>query len=233
MEMGACVNAAKKDATGSIVKLRPTAGAIAGTLVASLVFIILLDFLVFISFIGQRLWDDPRLFNDHFFTLPLYIWFVIVGLVVVATLRIITQRLIIDSTAVRVRGLFRLPKRVEFKDMSGVWVVRDFYRGKSPRNPVEKETDAAEAVIIMERDEGRVANVSSRFFRGAAQSAVIEAAEQHDVPVTRLDNAKPAELVDRAFGSLTFIDRHPNLIIAGVVLVYLAHNVLTFVVWGL
>ena len=34
-------------------------------------------------------------------------------------------------------------------------------------------------------------------------------------------------------GSLTVIDRHPNMFVLAIVAFYAAHNVLTFMIWGI
>ncbi len=219
--------------TGKRTVVRPTGPAVAGTLLAALVFVVVLDFLVLISFLGNRVWETPELFRDSWFTLPIYVWFVIVGLAAIAVARIVGQRIVVSDQGLRVRGLFRWPRTIPWSDVTGLWVVRDIYRGRNPRDPVETDLDAAEALIVMATPMRRIANVSGRFFGRPAQGMLIKEAESRGIRVERLDHARPSELSHMLPGSQTFADRHPNLLVLAVLLVYVAHNVLTFMVWGL
>lgn len=213
--------------------LHPTPGAIAGSLALSLAFIVLLPFLVVISFIGQELWRDTALFTDHVFSLPAYLWFAVLVLCLIAVLRIVTQRVVITEHGIKVRGLFRMPRSASWEDISGIWVVRDVFRGKEPPDPVEHELDSAEACLIMERGMSRLANVSGMFYGSRGQAAVLEAAHAHGIRVESIDHARPSELEHMLPGSQTFLDRHPSLAAGIIVLFYVAHNVLTFMLWGL
>ena len=58
----------------------PPASVVIGSLVVGFVFVVVLEFLVIISFVGQRLWTDPALKEDFLFTLPLLLWVVPVAL---------------------------------------------------------------------------------------------------------------------------------------------------------
>lgn len=211
----------------------PTPAAVAGALVAAIVFVVVLEFLVFISFLGQHMWDDPALFSDHWHTAPLYLWFAVVALAAAVVLRIVTYRVVIDARGVAVRGLLRRPRTFAWEDIAGIWTVRDIYRGKSPRDPVDDDLDAAEALLIMAKKKRRVANLSGRFFGANAQATLLSAAEDHGIRVERIDHARPGELNHMLPGSQKFVDRHPSLVAAAVLLLYLAHNVFTFMVWGL
>lgn len=215
------------------IVLRPTGAAVAGIIIAALLFVVILEFLVFISFIGQRLWTSPQLFHDHWMSLPAYIWLGIVALVVAAVLRMVTQRIIVDDSGIQVRGWFRARRQVRWEDVSAMWLVRDIYRGKQPRDPVDSDLDATEAFIIMATKMRRVANVSGRFYGGRAQAILLREADERGVRVERIDHARPSELAHMLPGSQTFVDRFPNLLVLALVLIYLAHNVLTFVIWGL
>lgn len=213
--------------------LRPTAGAIVGSLIAAIVFVVILDFLVFISFVGQGIWKDPRFLTHTAYTLPLYIWLVIVALALVMMLRIITHRIILTESGIKVRGLFRVPKTVPWEQVSGIWHVRDVYRGKAPRDPVDSDLEAAEAFLVMGSNLRRIANVSRRLFGQQAQATLVDAALAHNVRVERIDHARPIELHHMLPGSQSFVDLHPNLLVLAVVLIYVAHNVYTFLEWGL
>src|SRR5699024_12252564 len=55
----------------------PPAAVVVGSLVVAVVFLVVLEFLVIISFVGQKLWRDPAMMHDLVFTLPLLIWVLI------------------------------------------------------------------------------------------------------------------------------------------------------------
>lgn len=215
------------------IVMRPSPAAMSAALLATVVFTVLLEFLVGISFIGQSLWSDPRLFHDHWFTLPLYGWFAVAALAIVALLRILTQCVVLYEDRLKVRGLFRIPRSAKWSALSGIWLVRDIYRGKEPRDPVETEVDAFDAALIMRSQTSRVANLSGAFYGTRAQSILVREAEERGVKVENIDHARPGELARMMPGSLSFIDRHPNLSVLAIVAFYAAHNVLTFMIWGI
>src|SRR5699024_7013514 len=79
---GGVVNSSSDDVrrTGSDAPTRtfgPPATVVVGTLVAAFVFVVVLEFLVLISFVGQRLWAHPDMLRDIVFTLPLVLWVLI------------------------------------------------------------------------------------------------------------------------------------------------------------
>lgn len=211
----------------------PSPAAMGATFLAAFVFVVLLEFLVVISFVGQGLWSDPRLFHDHVFTLPLYIWFAVGALTVVAVLRIATQRIVLDGNVISVRGMFRVPTKAALADIAGLWLVRDVYRGNGPHDPVNSLTDAHDAAILMTRDRKRIANVSGAFYGMKAQNVVRSLADRHGLKVETIDQIRPNDLAHEVPGSMSFVDLHPNLLVVGIVLFYAAHNVLTFFIWGL
>lgn len=215
------------------IVMRPSPAAMSAALLSAIVFTILLEFLVGISFIGQGLWSDPRLFRDHWFTLPLYGWFAVVLLAIIAVLRIVTQCVILLEDRVKVRGLFRIPRSAKWSALSGIWLVRDIYRGKEPRDPVDTDVDALDAALIMRSSTNRVANLSGAFYGSRAQSILVDEAERHGVAIKQIDHARPGELARMMPGALSIVDRHPNLFVLAIVAFYAAHNVLTFMIWGI
>ncbi|EPH15349.1 hypothetical protein QP880_00325 [Dermabacter hominis] len=215
------------------IVMRPSPAAMSASLLAAIVFTVLLEFLVGISFIGQGLWSDARLFRDHWFTLPLYVWFGVVALALIGVLRIVSQCVILHDDRIKVRGLFRIPRSARWSALSGIWLVRDIYRGKEPRDPVESEVDAFDAALIMRSSTSRVANLSGAFYGTRAQSILVREAEAHGVRIDHIDHARPGELARMMPGSLTVIDRHPNMFVLAIVAFYAAHNVLTFMIWGI
>ena len=223
----------RKDGKPHKLVMRPSPAAMSAALLAAIVFTVLLEFLVGISFIGQSLWSDPRLFHDHWFTLPLYGWFAVVALALVALLRILTQCVVLHEDRVKVRGLFRIPRSAKWSALSGIWLVRDIYRGKEPRDPVDTDVDAFDAALIMRSSTSRVANLSGAFYGTRAQSILLREAEERGVKVEHIDHARPGELARMMPGALSIVDRHPNLFVLAIVAFYVAHNVLTFMIWGI
>ena len=51
--------------------------------------------------------------------------------------------------------------------------------------------------------------------------------------IEHIDAITPLELSRQAPQALSFVDRHPNLLLAALLLIYIGHNLLTFIVWGL
>ncbi len=223
----------RKDCKPHKIVMRPSPAAMSAALLAAIVFTVLLEFLVGISFIGQGLWSDPRLFHDHWFTLPLYGWFAVVALAIVALLRILTQSVVIYEDRIKVRGLFRIPRSAKWSALSGMWFVRDIYRGKEPRDPVDTDVDAFDAALVMRSSTSRVANLSGAFYGARAQSILVREAEERGVRIEHIDHARPGELARMMPGSLSIIDRHPNLFVLAIVAFYAAHNVVTFMIWGI
>src|SRR5699024_12549651 len=85
----------------------PPAAVVVGSLVVAVVFLVVLEFLVIISFVGQKLWRDPAMMHDLVFTLPLLIWVLIAVTVAVVSLRVLTSWLHLDGDGFELRSLFR------------------------------------------------------------------------------------------------------------------------------
>lgn len=217
----------------SRIVLRPTKKAIAGILTLAIICIVVLEFLVYTSFLGQRLWRSAALFKNHWFTLPVYLWILIVLILFLLVLRIITQAIIVDGDGIKVRGLLRLPLSASWAEVAGIWAVVSLYRGKKPKDPVENYTDGHEAFIIMRKGFKRIASISGRFFGSEAQSQIMQRAQIKGIEIHEAERLNFKQLNQQLPGSLSFFDRRSNWFVVALVLYFLVHNVLTFVIWGL
>lgn len=211
----------------------PPAGVVVGSLVAALVFAVILEFLVIISFIGQRLWADPRLTSDPVFVLPLLLWVAVAVAAVVAVVRILTTWLRVDENGFELRGLARSTVSGSWAEVGRVLAVRDIDRGATPAEMLDAPDTAYDGVYLLSPTGQRMIAVSSRFFGPRAQEALLHRAQEADVQIQYIEAVRPAELRRFAPEALGFGDRHPNLILAAVGLFYVVHNALTFTVWGL
>ncbi|MCT1998449.1 hypothetical protein M3C58_09650 [Brachybacterium muris] len=211
----------------------PPGRVVLGTLLIALVFVVVLEFLVIISFVGQRLWRDPALTSDLGFTLPLLLWVAVAVLAVIGVLRVVTAWLHVDEKGFRLQGLCRSTLEAPWKDVARVIAVRDIDRGASPAEALDSGETSYDGVYLMDAHDHRMLAVSSRLFGDRAQETVLRHAENAGVPVDHYDAIRPRELRKQVPQALTFIDRHPNLLLLGLVVFYVFHNVYTFVVWGL
>lgn len=211
----------------------PPASVVIGTLVAMAIFVVVLEFLVIISFVGQRLWTDPRLAHDAVFTLPLLIWVGIAVTAVIITLRVLTAWIQIDENGFRLRALGRRTREADWDQVGRVIAVRDIDRGRSPTEMLEAAENAYDGVYVMDREDHRLLAVSSRFFGPRAQRMALRRAEEAGVHIDYIEAMTAAELREHAPQALSYADRHPSLILLLVAAFYLFHNVLTFAVWGL
>ncbi|MGO3315336.1 MAG: hypothetical protein ACTIMA_16275, partial [Brachybacterium tyrofermentans] len=107
----------------------PPAGVVLGTLGVGFVFVVVLEFLVIISFVGQRLWNDPALLRDLVFTMPLLLWVLVAAGSAVFCLRILTAWLQIDEEGFVLRSLARHTRTVRWDEVGQVIAVRDIDRG--------------------------------------------------------------------------------------------------------
>lgn len=210
----------------------PTRGAVIGTLAAAVVFVIVLEFLVLISLIGQKLWTDPRLGSDMLFTLPLLLWVLVAVVSLVAVMRIVTCWFRFTEDGMRVHGLFRRQRLIRWKQVSRVLAVHEIHRGGPALGALEAAGEFDAIVLLGERGE-RLASVPSRFYSLDAQQAVLIGASEAGTEVVEIHGIGPKELRAIAPHALAPIDAHPRLMLLGAAVFYLAHNVLTFAVWGL
>lgn len=211
----------------------PPAPVVLGSLAVGLVFLVVLEFLVIISFVGQRLWRHPELMHDVVFTLPLLVWVLMAAAVTVVCLRVITSWLQIDDHGIELRSLFRRTLRIRWEEIGTVIAARDIDRGSSPAEMLDSPETAYDGVYLMDPRGRRLLAVSSRFFGHRAQEMTLRRAREAEVPIEHIDAITPAELKRQAPQAMSFVDRHPNPLLAALLLFYIGHNVLTFIVWGL
>lgn len=210
----------------------PPASVVIGSLVVGFVFVVVLEFLVIISFVGQRLWTEPALMDDFLFTLPLLLWAVVAVTVTVTVLRVITSWLQIHDQGFELHSLFRRSRMVRWEEVGQVIAARDIDRGTAPEVLDVPET-AYDGVYVLDRQGRRILAVSSRFFGQRAQEMTLLRAREAGVSIEHIDAITPAELRRQAPEAMSFVDRHPNLLLLLLVGFYAGHNVLTFAVWGL
>jgi hypothetical protein len=211
----------------------PPVSVVVGTLVVGFVFVVVLEFLVIISFVGQRLWRDPALMHDLVFTLPLILWGLVAAMVTVACLRVLTSWLHLDAEGFELRSLFRRTRPVRWDEVGLVIAARDIDRGATPAEMLDAPETAYDGVYVMDPDDRRLLAVSSRFFGPRAQEMALHRAREAGVRIEHIDAITPAELRRQAPQAMSFVDRHPNLLLAVLLLFYIGHNLLTFIVWGL
>ncbi|GAA1285474.1 MULTISPECIES: hypothetical protein [Brachybacterium] len=211
----------------------PPVGVVLGTLGAGFVFAVVLEFLVIISFVGQRLWRDPALMHDIVFTLPLLLWVLVAAATAVVCLRILTAWLQIDAHGFVLRSLARRTRAARWDEVGRVIAVRDIDRGASAAELLEASETTYDGVYVMDRQGRRMLAVSSRFFGPRAQEMTLQRAREAGVRIDHVDVITAADLRSQAPQAMSVVDRHPNLLLLLLAVFYTAHNVLTFAVWGL
>lgn len=221
------------DANAPTRTFSPPGRVILGTLLIALVFVVVLEFLVIISFVGQKLWRDPELARDPLFTLPLLLWVAVAVIAAVTVLRVLTAWLQVNEKGFRLQGLCRTTIEAQWRDVGRVIAVRDIDRGATPAEMLDTANTSYDGVYLLDKRDQRMLAVSSRLFGPRAQEAVLRCAGEAGTPVDHYDALTPRELRDQVPQALTFIDRHPNLLLLGLIAFYVFHNVFTFVVWGL
>ena len=211
----------------------PPAAVVVGALIIGFVFTVVLEFLVIISFVGQRLWRDPLMMHDALFTLPLLLWVLVAAGATVVCLRVMTQWLQLDEHGFEVRSLFRRTRSARWEEVGSVIAVRDISRTSDAAEALDAPETAYDGVYVLDRRGRRLLAVSSRFFGERAQQMALRRARDAGVRIEHIDAITLAELGREAPQALTFMDRHPTLLLLGLLAFYAGHNVLTFVVWGL
>ncbi|UYG17127.1 hypothetical protein BRM3_01435 [Brachybacterium huguangmaarense] len=211
----------------------PMRSAVMAALVGAITFVVVLEFLVLTSFIGQRLWNDDALFHEVLFTLPLVLWLLILVAAVVICLRTITSWLTVGEQGFATHGLFRRAVSHEWSDVARLVAVRDVTRVPLPTERVPAPEDPYDGVYVVGTNGRRLATFSGRLFGARAQHAVIDQARAAGTEVEEVDQLAPRELRTRVPRSIPVADLHPGLVLLAVVAFYAAHNILTFIVWGL
>ncbi|MDO5662910.1 MAG: hypothetical protein Q4G40_09455 [Brachybacterium sp.] len=212
---------------------RPSKQTVVSTIVIGLIFLVVLEFLVLVSFIGQRLWNDERLYSDLVFIVPALLWLGVLAATAIFVSRVLTARLDVDRDGFRLRGLFRRTQQMDWSNAEEVWLIQDISARPAPAEERGGHGSAWEGMYVVGEDSGTVHRISSRLFGAAGQKAVLSHAERAGATVERIDRLTPKELAERLPGGHSWPDGHPNLLLIPVVLFYLGHNVLTFVLWGL
>ncbi|WP_058234825.1 hypothetical protein [Devriesea agamarum] len=210
---------------------RPPYAAKIGAVVAAIVFVVILEFMVIVSFVGQKLWEDPRLFHDLLFTLPAALWILFALIAIVFVVRTMAARLCVSNTGLRVRGIVS-SATVAWKDISTIWFIRDLSRSLSPAELMTPEDASYESVIVMGAGTRRYANLSSRFFGQNAQAEVRRQAQAHGVRCEDISSITPRDMNRTVPGALTLVERHPRLAMLVLIAVYIAQYVVTFEIWG-
>ena len=211
----------------------PPAAVVIGALIIGLVFAVVLEFLVIISFVGQRLWRHPELMHDPLFTLPLVLWVLVAVVSGVMTLRVVTLWLQLDENGFELRSLFRPTRRARWTEVGSVIAVRDIARDSGSAEALDPPETAYDGVYVLDDQGRRLLAVSSRFFGERAQRMALQRAREAGIRIEHIDAITPAELRREAPQALTFVDRHPTLLLFALLAFYIGHNVLTFAVWGL
>jgi len=207
--------------------------AVLAALVGAITFVVVLEFLVLTSFVGQRLWNDDALFHEVLFTLPLVLWLLILIAAVVTCLRTITSWLTVGESGFSTHGLFRRTASHEWSEVARIVAVRDVTRAPRPTARESAPEGPYDGVFVLGTNGRRLATFSGRLFGARAQHAVIDQARAAGTEVDEVGQLSPRELRTRVPRSIPVADLHPGLVLLLVVAFYAAHNLLTFVVWGL
>lgn len=211
----------------------PPTAVVIGTLITGFVFMVVLEFLVIISFVGQRMWNHPDLIRDPVFTLPLALWWAVAIAVTVVVLRVITAWLQIDENGFELRSLCRRTRRARWDEVGSVIAVRDIDRGADPAEALDAPETAYDGVYVMDQKGKRLIAVSSRFFGQRAQEMTLRRAREAGVHIQHIDAITPGELKKQAPQAMSFVDRHPTPLLLLLLAFYVFHNVITFAIWGL
>lgn len=211
----------------------PPLPVVIGTLAVAAVFAFVLEFLVIISFVGQRLWQDPRLGSDLLFSLPLVMWVLVLAATALMAVRVLTTWLHVDADGFHVRGLVRHARAGVWDQVDRVVAVQDIDRATETGEGPDTTARAFDAVYLMAADGARLAVISGRFFGRAAQDAVLSYAGAAGVGIEYLDRDTLRALRTSFPRALSFGDLHPGMVLLLVVLFYVGHNALMFWQWGM
>lgn len=209
----------------------PMRSAVAAAFVGTIVFVVVLEFLVLISFIGQRLWNSDALFHQMLFTLPLVLWLLVLIAAVVILLRTITSWLQVADDGFSTHGLFRRAASHPWPTVERVVAVRHVTR--QPRERTREPGERYDGVYAVGTNGRHLATLSGRLFGARAQHALVDRARAAGIAVEEIDQLTPRQLRDRVPRSISLADLHPGLMVLALVVFYLGHNALTFYVWGL
>ncbi|MFE5776557.1 hypothetical protein [Brachybacterium sp. NPDC056505] len=210
----------------------PAASGVVGTLITAALCAGVLEFLVLTSFLGQHLWHDARLGHDAVFTLPLLIWVIVLLVTIGWALRTLTIWLQVDEHGFRLRGLCRRTRTADWDEVGSVVAIRDIRR---PGRAAELLDSGSmfDALELLRPDGTRLAVVSGRVFGPRAQLETLRRARGAGVPIEQIESIGVEELRRTHRDWISLAEAHPNLLLAMLVLFYIAHNAVTFAIWGL
>jgi hypothetical protein len=211
----------------------PPRGTVIGGLIAAVVFGVVLEFLVMTSFVGQRLWLDPRLGHEIVFSLPFVIWFVVVVGTILYTLRSITSWMQVDGRGFRLQGLGRRTVVVPWQGVDRVVAVRDMTRWAAAVDAHEADADTYDHVSLRGPADEPLASVSGKQFTRGAHEALLRSAREAGVRTEVLEVPGASAIPTQLPGALSFSERHSALLVLAIAFVYIAQNIVTFGIWGL
>jgi hypothetical protein len=211
----------------------PPRTVVFGSLFTGVVCAFVLEFLVLVSFLGQRLWTDPRMGHEFLFTLPLLLWVLVLAVSVVTTLRGITTWLHVDATGMSLRGLCRRSFYLRWDQVDRVVAVADRVHAEEAADMLDEDPGTFDAVYLLDADGKLLTTVSGRLFTRPALEATLRCAAMAGVHTEVMDVRGQGDIRLRLPRVLSFSDTHPQWILALLVLFYFGHNVLTFWIWGL
>lgn len=211
----------------------PMRSAVIAAVIAMITGVIVLEFLVLTTFAGKRLWSDPRMFHDLWFTAPIAIWLLLAALGVLVLVRVVTSWLRIDEDGFSLNGLVRRATTLRWSDVDCIVAVRDITRRPTGTTDIRDRQALVEGLYVLDASGRSRVSLSGRLFGAAAQHALLERARLAGVGVEVYDQLTPRDLRCRVRRGLALTELHPGLVIAVVVLGYIAHNVLAFLAWGL
>lgn len=211
----------------------PARSSVVASLVIALVFVVVLEFLVFVSFLGRRLWKDPRMFHDLVFTLPLLLWLAVLVIAVIVVLRGTTAWMRVDEQGLSLRGLARGARMIAWSDVSQILAVHDIDRRPIVPDEVIEPDQGFEGAYLLDHDGRELLTLRARLVGTNGQCEAIARARAAGVAVEEITRISPKDLAARVPGALGFADLHPRLMMLAVIVFYLGHNILTFAVWGL
>lgn len=210
----------------------PAASGVVGTLITAVLCAGVLEFLVLTSFLGQHLWNDARLGHEFVFSLPLLLWALVLVATIAWALRTLTIWLQVDEDGFRLRGLCRRTRTAGWVEVGSVVAIRDIQR---PGRAAELLDSGSmfDALELLRPDGVRLAVVSGRVFGPRAQLETLRRARSAGVPIEQIQDIGVEELRRTHRDWISPAEAHPNLLLAALAVFYIAHNALTFAIWGL
>lgn len=218
---------------GRQVTYRASRSALLAAIVGGLTFVVVIEFLVIISFVGQRLWRDERLFHSWPFTLPLVLWLVLLVAVLALVLRTLTARFRAGAESFTLRGLLRRREEHRWEEVARVVAIEKIARAAPVSEDGIAERESYDGLYLRGADGGILARLPGSLFGRGAQETAIARSVENGAELDRIAHITPQDLHARMPGAQPIEELHPRLMLLAIVLFYLAHYALTFFVWGL